>query len=363
MEFGTYNYNSIQLPFHIERCNSLFLGKSGDALQSLAIQDIYNNQSVVYLGDDSILDYIPLRREKHVLLFSPSEYPIPFNILAKVPEKRRPLFASTILEALKGIWGYENVPTPTLDQYLNAGILTLLSVPGATLLNLPYLLNNKSYRESLSIKDSVLKDFWETFDDMTPKEQRQDTASTRNKLNAILFEPYIRQCFDVQNNKLSFKNKIVLLSFKERDLGRANASIIGALALAQLYIEALDGLNTTLYVPDAHRFGNAILSSVMTVVPTLFAVPNLQKFKPNNREQIVADVDQIIAFRTSLKDSKELEPEFDIAEKPQGRFHLHELDYGVAYHTQSGLTTEVRTEPHTYPKTGARERILERCGR
>jgi hypothetical protein len=361
MVLGHYNKYRELLPFHIERANTLFLGRSHDTILRLLLDDIHGGEPVVFLSpDDSVLDYIPKKRVKDVLLFSPAQFPIHFNLLANVPEHRRALFASTILEAVKGIWRYENIATPTLDQYLRASLLTILET-GGTILSVKQLLTDSAFRDfsKRHLKDNVLKDFWDDFEQMSDKEQRQDTASTLSKLRAIIFEPHLRKCLDVPNNKLHFKDKIVLLSFREQDLGKENASIMGALALAQLYIESLEGLKTTLYIEGAHQFGNAILSSVLSTVPTFLSIRFLDQFHKDFQPALIGGIEQMVAFKTSTRDAKLLAPEFDLRDVP----NLSELRPGRAYHTREGVTTEIHALEHDYPKTDAREKIYERCRR
>ena len=90
MELGLYNHLSQLKPFISDRRfqHTLFIGKprtgKTTALQRLALDDMRSGESVVFIGDDSILDTIPQEKQADVIHFDAAnrDFPFAFNLLA-----------------------------------------------------------------------------------------------------------------------------------------------------------------------------------------------------------------------------------------------------------------------------------------
>lgn len=371
MEPGLYNHNSELVPFSTEKRNTLAISidqtKLTDLLTRLALDDIYNGSPVVFVdptgeATDYILERIPKNRQADVILFDPARSPFAFNLLANIPPEKRDIFASTLLETVKGLWGYENAPTPVLDKYFRGSVHTAIQVYGTTLYSLKFILTDKTYRTELlsQIKDTVTDIFWKQYETLTDKEQRQDVDSLDNKLWAFLFSPLLRNCLDQRHNNLVFENKIVLVSLRTRELGTENASLLGALVLASLYIEDTP---TNLYI-NGSRFGTAILGKLLTSCPLVnvtLAVQYLDQIAEQFQPVLLGGIGQIIAFRTSLKDSETLAPSFNLN---NGFYKLSEMDgfgYGTSYISIDGTTTRLSPIDRQYPRSHQEDKIRRRC--
>ena len=367
MELGLYNNLSILEPFITERRNTLVIGQQGTGKTSLlvrlALNDIHNNLPVTFIdngkGVDEILKYIPKQRQPDVILFDPARFPFAFNILANVQKDKRELLASTILDTVKGVWGYENAPTPVLDQYFRGSLLTALSASDTSFLSLKFLLTNPSYRtQLLKYAHPILKDFWNDYETLTAKEQRQALSSTLNKLQAFLFSPHVRNVLDQKDNRLLFKDKIVLVALRTRELGTENACLLGVLVLASLYMADTP---QNLYL-DGARYGTSILSKLLSDCPsvaTVVAVQFLDQLRKEFQPHLIGGVGQIVAFRTSSHDAEILQPDFHLDRNdPIG---LNELKWFTAYACIDGKTTTLKMPQHTYLETHQERKIIDRC--
>lgn len=371
MELGLYNNLSVPEPFVVEPRNTLIIGTQPDNNSSLlirlALDDIYAGLPVVFVdptGDnnDEILRYIPRNRQKDVIVFDPARQPFAFNIFANILGNRKDMFASTLMDTLKGVWFSRDVSTPVFDQYLRATLHTALAVSGTTFFSLKYILTSKKYRDELlnSIDDAVIKDFWNDYETLTPKEQRQDRSSTLNKLNAFLFSPLVRNCLDQKNNKLVFDEKIVLVSLRTRELGTENARLLGALVLALLYVEDVP---QNLYI-NGSRFGTAILGSLLTTCPavrTVLAVQYLDEIRKDFQPTLLGGVGQIVAFRTSSKDSETLGPDFNLTNDHYSLADMGKLGPQTSYVCIDGKTTVLQPLERDFAETHQEQKILARC--
>jgi len=372
MELGLYNHLAQFKPFFSDRRlqHTLFIGKprtgKTTALQRLALDDMHNGKSVLFIGDDTILDTIPQEKQADVIYFDAAnrDFPFAFNILANVEPSRRSLFVNTFLDTVKGVWKFDASSTATLDQYIRAGTAALLGAPDTSLLSFEFLLTDDGYRAGImrALKDKVMLDFWKKYDDLSESDKRRETSSTLNKIRALTFDPLLRNCFDQKRNALTFKNKVVIVSLRESEIGRENASFIGALILSQLYMDAQQGVATNVYIDGADRFGTAILFKLLSSCPTLSVQLSLQYLDQIDRRlqpALVGSVGTIVALRTSVRDAALLEPEFNLNNSHK---HLFQLPPFIAYVAVDGVTTELRMLPHAYPLTPrTRKKIIARC--
>lgn len=347
--------------------NTFILGTSATTIAELMIRqlldDIHANLPVVFIDstgeyNDEILKHIPKNRQEDVIVFDPAREPFALNIFDNILGNRRDMVASTLSETLKGLWFAPDASTPVFDMYLRATLQTALSVSNTTFFSLKYILTNKKYRNELldCIDDPVIKDFWSDYETLTPKEQRQDRASTINKLNAFAFSPLVRNCLDQKHNKIVFKDKIVLVSLRP-ELGTENGRLLGALILALLYVE-----NTpqNLYLFGS-SFGTAILGKLLTSCPavrTVLAVQYLDQLSKAFKPALLGGVRTIVTLRTSNPDADYIRPYLNIR---NGDLGTNEIAYNEAYVCQDGVTCRVIIDPHSYPETHQTKKILDRC--
>ena len=171
---------------------NLVTGKS-TLFEGMMSQDIKNGHGVGILDPhgetiEKILDRIPDDRVDDVIYFdaADTERPIGLNLLQIDDPSQKNLLASGLLAAIKQhfdfSWG------PRLEYLLNYAILTLLEVPGTTMLGITRLLEDQNYQNFIlhQIKDPVVRRFWEEEYKAMKGNQRLVTeavAPIQNKVN------------------------------------------------------------------------------------------------------------------------------------------------------------------------------------
>lgn len=362
MELGLQN-NLGKLTSHFNHRRLLgtsFVGKSRTgkttALTRIALDDIYQGQSIVFFGN-TVLKHIPEERQEHVTYFHPEyDHAFGFNVLHGIKERHRPLFVNTFLDTVRGLWQFDG-PTPNIDMYTRATLSTLLSNPKTTLLSMLALLSNEAQRKAYvgNVENAVLQYFWDCFNELKDTDQRQSVASTLNKVYAFLLEPIVCNCLAQRANHLTFRDKITIINLP-RTLGQDNARLLGALVLTQLYIEGISGLETNLFVDDAEPYA-PVLTRIIEDCPGITVQFAVGRFSP-----LVEKAGTVVAFRTSIKDARQLEPEFGITENQGGVIRLYELPPFQANVSHDGTHTRLTMPVHGYPLTPKTERkIIERC--
>ena len=225
------------------------VGKS-TLLQHLIKADIDAGISVVLIdpkGDlaTDTLALIPARRWRDVVVIDPTvPHPVGLNPLAGSPD-RRALVADGLLAVFKGL--FPGTIGPRTADILHASLLTLTLAPGATLVQLPAVLTDASFRRTLTarIDDPVgLGAFWAQWEAWSPGQQAEAIGPVLSRLRQFLLRPGLRAVLDQPTPKLQIPElfshrRIVVVSLNTGLLGAQSASLLGSLVVGQLWQAAL----------------------------------------------------------------------------------------------------------------------------
>ena len=173
--FAITNYRDIRKRFGIKQKNRrghmYIVGKTGTGkstlIQNMAAHDIEAGYGMALIdphGDlaEAILDSVPTARVNDVIYLNPADlgYPVAFNPLENVPSDQRHLVASGIISTLKKVWA--DFWGPRLEHILRHSLLTLLEFRGSTILDVPRLLTDEAFRETVisQVSNPHVRQFW-----------------------------------------------------------------------------------------------------------------------------------------------------------------------------------------------------------
>lgn len=237
----------------LEHCHLIGPTGSGKstAMLHLILADIKAGRSVLVLDPKAdlvtdILMRIPEERVGDVVIIDPSDScPCGFNPLAFKDYGNPSLIADAILSVLKEIWS--DSWGVRIADILNAALLTLTEVDNATLLWLPPLLTDDSFRHKITrqIKDKVaLRPFWEQYDALTDAARRVQIEPVLNKIRQFLLRPGLRNVLGQAKPKFSltdlfYKRRIVLVPLNKGITGGETSRLIGSLIVGLTWTLAL----------------------------------------------------------------------------------------------------------------------------
>ncbi len=362
------------------------IGKTGvgksTALIRWAIDDILAGDGIAFFdphGDaaEDIMKHIPPSRREDVVYFNPYELAIGFNVFDTIPEERKSFVASSIVDSFKAVWGYSDISTPALDQFLYNGSRAMMDMPDGTLLGLKFLLTSAKYRKRVisHIKDPAVADFWKTdFEEHMPeREQRERTLSTLNKIGALISDPAIRTCIGQPKSRLDLMDimdsgKILIVSLPQGQLGMEKSALIGSLIMSQLHLVALTRRVKRrafhIYVDECHHFGASTLAEMLSGirkfgVSLVLANQYLDQLPHKLKAGLLGTVGTIVAFRIGALDTQYIEPEFQMN---RDDYSLCELQPFTAY-IRDGYTTTLLAMPEIEHQLfpSAPRRIRNRC--
>jgi hypothetical protein len=242
------------------------VGKTGTGkstmIANMVINDMRNGEGVAVIdphGDlaDMLLDYIPSFRINDVAYLDPSDTENPFHLnpLEVKNQAFRELVASGIVSIFYKLYHYSW--GPRLEYILRNAILTLLTVPQSTLLQVPEILTNEKYRENVveKMNDQVLKNFWNNeFNRMSPQLRSEAISPILNKVGQFLSSQTIRNIVGSPVSTIDLETtmndgKILIVNLSQGKLGEDSSALLGAMMITKLQLAAMNRV----YVGEEER--------------------------------------------------------------------------------------------------------------
>ncbi|MHB1459541.1 MAG: type IV secretory system conjugative DNA transfer family protein, partial [Armatimonadota bacterium] len=308
------------------RSHMYVIGKTGTGkstlLKNMLIEDIRCGEGLALIdphGDlaDDILHYVPEERMEDVIFFNPADikYPIAFNPLEMTQPEQRYLVASDIISIFKKIW--PDYWGPRLEHILRYSLLTLLEYPGSTLLDLPRLLTDAAFRETVleSVKDQHVRDFWFLQSGKSSSSAKAEAISPiLNKTGQIVASPYIRyilgqsrSTFDLR--RVMDEGKILIANLSKGRIGEDTSSFLGAMLVSSIMLAATSRADTPeaarrpfhLYVDELQNFLTLAFADILSEsrkygLDLVLAHQYIAQLDEKVRSAIFGNVGTIISF-------------------------------------------------------------------
>lgn len=355
------------------------IGKSGTGktalLANLALQDVQNNKGIAIVdphGDfvEEIVSKIPEERAGDVIYFNPADtdYPIGFNVLEVPDPKYKHLVASDLMGIFTKIWA--NVWSARMEYILNNCVLALLDTPGTTLLGIPRLLVDKSYRQMIvaNIKDPVVRAFWvQEYEAWRDQFRNEAIVPIQNKVGQFLSTPLIRNIVGQPKSSMNIQDimnsgKILLVNVSKGRVGEDNSALLGAMIITKIQLAAMERVRIPenerrdfyLYVDEFQLFATDSFASILSearkyrlnlIIAHQYVGQLITDVSTKVRDAIFGNVGTMVAFRVGATDAefleKEFEPEFaiqDLVNLPNFTIYLKLMVNGMTSRPFSAIT-------------------------
>ena len=319
------------------------VGKTGTGkttvFKNMIVQDMEAGRGVGVLdphGDlvKELLDFVPDDRVEDVVVVDPGDVgrPVSINMLECDDPSQKNLMASGLVTAIKKhfiySWG------PRLEYLLNNAILTLLEVPGTTMLGIVRLLMDKNYQKYIvhQVKDPVLKEFWEReFKQMMGNVSFHTEAISpiQNKIGRFLATTTIRNILGqarstIRVDEIMDGGKILFVNLAKGKIGEDNANLLGSLIISRLNFMAMQRVRIPeeerrdffLYADEFQNFAGGSFASILSEARKYRLCLNLThqytaQLPEEMQDAIFGNVGTIISFALGAPDAKVLAPEFE----------------------------------------------------
>lgn len=366
------------------------VGKTGTGkstmIANMAINDMRNGEGMAVIdphGDlcDVLLDYVPSYRINDVAYLDPSdiEHPFRLNPLEVKNMVYKELVSSGIVSIFYKL--YAHSWGPRLEYVLRNTILTLLSVPNATLLQVPELLANEKYREKIvaKIDDQVLKNFWvNEFGKMSPQMKSEVISPILNKVGQFLSSQTIRQIVGspvstIDLEQMMNEGKIILVNLSQGKLGEDNSALLGAMmitkmqlaAMNRVYIDEKDRRDFYLYVDEFQNFATSSFIKILSEarkyrLDLMLANQYIGQIEEDVQKAIFGNCGSIVSFGVGAQDAQILSREFGQKYKEEelvtlGNYQIV-LKLSIDNHTSNPFSS--LTLPLPKSKNQNREKVI-----
>jgi len=346
--FGKTNFRNHNRVFGIQRKDRrqhmYIIGKTGTGktalLNNLAMQDIANGDGICIVDPhgefvEGILDKIPSNRIKDVIYVNPADpdYHIGFNVLELPNPKYKHLVASGLMGIFTKIWS--NVWSARMEYILNNAILALLDTPDSTLLGIPRLLVDKSFRQKIvnNVKNPVVKAFWiNEYEGWKDQFRSEAIAPIQNKVGQFLSTSIVRNIVGQKKSTLNIfelmnQKKILLINVSKGRIGEDNAALLGAMFITKIQLSAMERVRVPeekrqdffLYVDEFQNFATDSFANILSearkyrlnlVLAHQYIGQLVTDVSTKVRDAVFGNVGTMIVFRVGADDAEFLEREF-----------------------------------------------------
>lgn len=316
------------------------VGKTGTGkstmIANMAINDMRNGEGVAVIdphGDlcEVLLDFVPSYRINDVAYLDPSDIDHPFKL--NPLEVKNPVYKELVASGIVSIFYklYAHSWGPRLEYILRNTILTLLSVPNSTLLQVPELLANEKYRDKVvdRLADPVLKNFWiNEFGKMSPQMKSEVISPILNKVGQFLSSQTIRQIVGspvstIDLEKMMNDGKIVLVNLSQGKLGEDNSALLGAMMITKMQLAAMNRVyigeeerrDFYLYVDEFQNFATNSFIKILSEarkyrLNLMLANQYIGQIEEDVQKAIFGNCGSIICFSVGAQDAQILTREF-----------------------------------------------------
>jgi type IV secretion system coupling TraD/TrwB family protein len=313
-------------------------GKTG-LLLNLMHADLLAGAGFCFLdphGDASqhVASLAPPERRADVIYLDPSDptHTFAYNPLSGVPEAERATAAANVVSAFKNIfsssWG------PRLEYILGHSLRLLLDGRDQTLLGLPRLLVDETYRNWLVVRcqDPVVRAFWQTeYAAYDSRFRNEAIAPIQNKIGAFLANPFIRSILCQNSSTLDIANvmnrgKVLIVNLSKGNLGTEPAHLLGALLItacsqaaeARRRMPEHERRDFTLYVDEFQNFATDSFASILSEarkwrLSLVAANQQIAQLPEALQHAVFGNAGTLVAFRVGALDAKRLAAELGLS--------------------------------------------------
>ena len=330
----------IQISAQAGKKHTVFLGSTGcgktTAMSHLILSDIQSKHHSVVVVDakgqltHELLERTSTEHNEDIVVISPTSKRIvginPFELTKHGIEPE--VIADYLLELFKGLYP-EHFGIYSLD-ILSHSFLTLARIPNTSLVMLPSLLTNQSFRNKLlrELKDPIgLESFWNWFELLSEAQRHQMLNPILNKFRQFLLRPQLRAMLGQTNPNFSlaeiFKSrKIVLIPLNKAIIGSESAKLIGSLITSMLWmlilrqssVEPSKRQSVFIYIDETPSFlgiPNANLDEALSQsrqfnVGWNIGFQHLAQMSPQLKAGIESNVANKIVFGLNLDEAREM---------------------------------------------------------
>lgn len=316
-------------------------GKS-EFMKFMAVQDIKAGKGVAFIDPHGsavtdIVRQIPEERIDDVIYFDPaSDRPMGLNLLDVNTDKAKDMIINKFIDMLYELYdpNRQGIMGPQLERALRMCMLTAMSKPGGTMIEVVRLLTDENFHKSYlnDITDPLVKRYWLDEVANTTKNRKGEVMGYFvSKLDRFTTEKTMRYMLGQSRSSFDFQDvmdnrKILLADLSKGKLGAENSKFLGLLLVPRLLAAAFNRAEKMergeelsdfyLYIDEFQNYTTpdieTILSEARKYKLNLIVANQFVGQLPDNiKDAIFGNVGSMTIFRVGTDDAEYLEKYFE----------------------------------------------------
>lgn len=340
------------------------VGKSW-LLADMALQDIKAGKGVCFIDPhdtfESILERIPPERVDDVIYFDPSQTdrPMGFNVMECNREDQKDFVTSSIINLMYKLYDpYKTgIVGPRFEHAIRNIMLTVMTEPGATFIEIVRALTDPSYVQELlpKLRDPMVKRYWTDQIAQTNDFHKSEVLDyIVSKFGRFITNTMMRNIIGQSTSAFDFRTamdegKILIINLAKGSIGEENSAFLGLILIPKILIAAMSRQDIPeekrrdfyLYVDEFQNFATqdfAVILSEARKYHLNLTVANqfISQMDEEVKNAVFGNVGTISSFRLGISDAgflaKQFQPEFnehDLLNLGTGEIYMKTLVNGV----------------------------------
>ncbi len=340
------------------------VGKSW-LLADMALQDIKAGRGVCFIDPhdtfESILERIPPERVDDVIYFDPSQTdrPMGFNVMECEREDQKDFVTSSIINLMYKLYDpYKTgIVGPRFEHAIRNIMLTVMSEPGATFIEIVRCLTDQSYVQALlpKVKDPMVRRYWTDQIAQTSDFHKSEVLDyIVSKFGRFITNTMMRNIIGQSTSSFNFRTamdegKILIINLAKGTIGEENSAFLGLVLIPKILIAAMSRQDVPedkrrdfyLYVDEFQNFATqdfAVILSEARKYHLNLTVANqfISQMDDEVKNAVFGNVGTICSFRVGIADAgflvKQFQPEFgehDLLNLGTGEVYLKTMVNGI----------------------------------
>ena len=315
------------------------VGKS-QFLLTLAYQDVLAGKGLCFIdphGDaaDELLNLIPPQRAQDVIYWDPSDVERPFgmNMLEHNSEQQKHFVVESIIGMLYKLYdpNHTGIIGPRLEHAVRNVMLTVMSKPGGTLVEVVRLLTDTEYvKEMLPlVTDPLVRRYWTDQIAQTTDFHKSETLDYFvSKFGKFVTNLMLRNIIGQSKPSFSLRQvmdtgKILIVNLSKGKMGEDNSNFLGLVLVPRILATAMSRADIPesqrrdfyLYVDEFQNFATDTFASILSEarkyrLNLIVANQFIGQIDENVKNAIFGNVGTVMAYRVGVTDANFLQHEF-----------------------------------------------------
>lgn len=325
------------------RRHMYIVGKTGvgksEFLKDMILQDIRNGEGVCFIDPhdtiEQILPLIPPERIEDVILFDPSdtERPMGINMLDAKTEDQKHLVTASLINLFYKLYDPQRtgIIGPRFEHAVRNAMLTVMSEPGTTFVELVRALTDQNYVQRLlpKVEDPIVRRYWTDEIAQTNDFHKSEVLGyIVSKFGRFVTNKMMRNMIGQSKSSFDFRTvmdegKILLISLAKGKIGEENSSFLGLLMIPRILVAAMSRQDIPqekrrdffLYVDEFQNFATPDFAQILSEARKYrlnLTVANqfIGQIDEEVKNAIFGNVGTIASFRVGVSDANYLQHEF-----------------------------------------------------